>query len=269
MARCNARRRTPASPSPPNRPSPPSCSSRAASPATPPKKSTRSCAAPLPAVHDGADALERALTLAHTQHHTCVFMTTRTPERETWFHWIGPISQADWVLFGRADRHFEIRTLDDARGLRIGAYNGDVRGEFLKARGLNVEFAQNDDSNPKKLMLDRIDLWVNSTRSSRAVLARTGLTGKVVPVHTYQLVKLYLACNAAMPVVDIARMNGRCARWRPTAATRRSSSASNICRRRRCPCPEPRTAQTGCAAGGALSLLHEDAVVHRRDSGAG
>ncbi|UUZ56499.1 transporter substrate-binding domain-containing protein [Massilia sp. H-1] len=135
-------------------------------------------------------------------------MTTRTPERETWFHWIGPISQADWVLFGRADRHFEIRTLDDARGLRIGAYNGDVRGEFLKARGLNVEFAQNDDSNPKKLMLDRIDLWVNSTRSSRAVLARTGLTGKVVPVHTYQLVKLYLACNAAMPVVDIARMNG-------------------------------------------------------------
>lgn len=138
---------------------------------------------------------KRALTLAHTQHHTCVFMTTRTPERETRFHWIGPISQADWVLFGRADRRFEIRTLDDARGLRIGAYNGDVRGEFLKARGLNVEFAQNDDSNPKKLMLDRIDLWVNSTRSSRAV-------------HTYQLVKLYLACNAAMPVVDIARMNG-------------------------------------------------------------
>jgi len=150
---------------------------------------------------------KRALTLARTQNDTCVFMTTRTPERETWFHWIGPISQADWVLFGRAGRPFQIRTLMDARGLRIGAYNGDVRGEFLKAQGLNVEFAQNDDSNPKKLMLGRLDLWVNSTRSSRAVLARTGLTGQVVPVHTFRQEKLYLACNATMAPADIAPMH--------------------------------------------------------------
>ena len=150
---------------------------------------------------------KRALTLARTQNDTCVFMTTRTPERESWFHWIGPISQADWVLFGRAGRPFQIRTLADARGLRIGAYNGDVRGEFLKAQGLNVEFAQSDDSNPKKLMLERLDLWVNSTRSSRAVLARTGLTGQVVPVHTFRQEKLYLACNAAMAPADIAPMH--------------------------------------------------------------
>jgi polar amino acid transport system substrate-binding protein len=150
---------------------------------------------------------KRALTLARTRADTCVFMTTRTPERESWFHWIGPISQADWVLFGRADRRFDIHSLDDARGLRIGAYNGDVRGEFLKEQGLNVEFAQNDDSNPRKLMLDRIDLWVNSPRSSRAVLARTGLTGKIVAVHTYHQAKLYLACNAAMAEADVARMH--------------------------------------------------------------
>jgi polar amino acid transport system substrate-binding protein len=150
---------------------------------------------------------KRAITLAHTNPTTCVFMTTRTLERETWFHWIGPISQADWVLYGRADRQYNIRSLDDARGLRIGAYNGDVRGEFLREHGLNVEFVQNDDSNPRKLMLDRIDLWVNSTRSSRAVLARVGLTGKIVPVHTYRMVKLYLACNAATPDADVARMH--------------------------------------------------------------
>ncbi|HEY0063759.1 MAG TPA: transporter substrate-binding domain-containing protein [Telluria sp.] len=150
---------------------------------------------------------KRAITLAHTQANTCVFMTTRTAERETWFHWIGPISQADWVLYGRADRQFNIQSLDDVRGLRIGAYNGDVRGEFLREQGLNVEFVQNDDSNPRKLMLNRIDLWVNSTRSSRAVLARVGLTGQVVPVHTYRQVKLYLACNASIPDADVARMH--------------------------------------------------------------
>jgi polar amino acid transport system substrate-binding protein len=151
---------------------------------------------------------KRAYTLALTQSDTCVFMTTRTPERETQFAWVGPISQADWVLYGRADRSYQVRTLDDAKGMVIGAYNGDVRGEYLAGKGLNVEFVQNDESNPKKLMLDRIDLWVNSTRSSRPLVARLGLTGKIVPVLTFHQAKLYLACNRAMPVDALARMDG-------------------------------------------------------------
>jgi polar amino acid transport system substrate-binding protein len=150
---------------------------------------------------------KRAYTLAATQDTTCVFMTTRTPDRDPLFHWIGPISQSDWVLYGRADRSYGIKTLEQARGLRIGSYNGDSRGEFLAARNLNVEFVQNDDSNPKKLMLDRIDLWVNSTRSSRPLLARLGLAGKVVPVLTFNQVKLYLACNRSMPEPWATRMN--------------------------------------------------------------
>jgi polar amino acid transport system substrate-binding protein len=150
---------------------------------------------------------KRAYTLAATQDTTCVFMTTRTPERDALFHWIGPISQTDWVLYGRADRSYDIKTLEQARGLRIGSYHGDSRGEFLAARNMNVEFVQNDESNPKKLMLDRIDLWVNSTRSSRPLLARLGLAGKVVPILTFNQVKLYLACNRAMPQPWAARMN--------------------------------------------------------------
>ena len=142
---------------------------------------------------------KRAFTLAATQDATCVFMTTRTPEREALFHWIGPISQADWVLYGRAGRAFDLSTLEQARGLRIGSYNGDIRGEWLAARGHLVEFVQNDESNPKKLMIDRIDLWVNSTRSSRPLVARLGLTGKVVPVLTFNQARLYLACNRALP----------------------------------------------------------------------
>lgn len=141
---------------------------------------------------------KRAYVLALTQPQTCVFMTTRTAEREALFKWIGPISQADWVLYGRADRSYAIRTVEDARGLRIGAYNGDVRGEYLAARGYVVDFVQNDESNPKKLMLDRIDLWVNSTRSSRPLLAQLGLAGKIVPVVTFHQAKLYLACHLSV-----------------------------------------------------------------------
>jgi len=149
---------------------------------------------------------KRAYLLALSQASTCVFMTARTAEREALFKWIGPISQTDWVLYGRASRTFGIKTLDDAKGLRIGGYNGDVRGEYLAARGYLVDFVQNDESNPKKLMLDRIDLWVNSTRSSRPLLAKLGLTGKIVPLVTFQRAKLYLACHLSVADTTVARM---------------------------------------------------------------
>jgi polar amino acid transport system substrate-binding protein len=150
---------------------------------------------------------KRAYTMAESQPATCVFMTSRTEERERQFAWIGPISQTDWVLYGRAGRKFHITELDDVGTLRIGAYNGDVRGDYLAMRGMNMEFAQHDSSNPKKMMLDRIDLWVNSTRSSRPLLAQLALTGKIVPVLTFQHVKLYLACNRQVPAAMTAKMH--------------------------------------------------------------
>jgi polar amino acid transport system substrate-binding protein len=148
----------------------------------------------------------RAYMSAATSASTCVFMTTRSPEREAQFAWVGPISQADWVLYGRAGRDYSIRTLTDARGLRIGSYNGDSRGEFLAAQGYTVDFVQNDESNPKKLMLNRIDLWVNSTRSSLPILVKLGLDGKVAPVLTFHQAKLYLACHRATPQALVASM---------------------------------------------------------------
>lgn len=150
---------------------------------------------------------KRAYTLAATQPNPCVFMTTRTPDRDALFKWVGPISHSDWVLYGRAQRRYDFTTLEQAHGLRIGSYNGDSRGQYLAARGHAVEFVQNDESNPKKLMLDRIDLWVNSTRSSRPLLASLGLTGKVVPVLTFQQVKVYLACHQATSGPLVASMN--------------------------------------------------------------
>lgn len=150
---------------------------------------------------------KRAYVLAENEPSTCVFMTTRTPERESRFVWIGPISRTDWTLYGRAGRNYNVTRLIDARGLRIGGYNGDVRGEFLAARGFKVDFAPNDDSNPKKLMVGRIDLWVNSARSSRPVLQRLGLEGKVVPVLVFHEARLYLACNPATDAAQVTRMH--------------------------------------------------------------
>jgi polar amino acid transport system substrate-binding protein len=151
---------------------------------------------------------KRALTMAQQQKHTCVYSTSRTPEREKQFKWIGPTDEAEWVFVGRADHKFQLRTLDDARSLRIGTYNGDARDEFLRARGFNVEPAPNDASNPKKLLLNRIDLWAVGLRAGASVpLELAGDKREIVPLLTFHRVKVYLACNPSVPDTLVERMN--------------------------------------------------------------
>lgn len=150
---------------------------------------------------------KRAYNQALNRPDNCAFLTARTPEREALFKWIGPLSESDWVLYGRSGRSYDIKTLDDARHLRIGAYNGDVRADYLIARGHNVDLVQNDDSNPRKLLLDRIDLWVNSPRYVGPTLERIGAKGQIVPVLTFNHVHLYLACNPTMPPHALAKMD--------------------------------------------------------------
>lgn len=150
---------------------------------------------------------KRAYTMAQQQPQTCVYSTSRTPEREKQFKWVGPTDEAEWVFVGRADHKFILRTLDDARSLRIGTYNGDARDEFLRARGFNVEPAQSDASNPKKLLLNRIDLWAVGMRTGSALPAEFGGNGDIIPLLTFHHVKVYLACNPSVSDALVERMN--------------------------------------------------------------
>ncbi len=150
---------------------------------------------------------KRAYTAALQRPDACVFSTTRTPERERLFKWVGPTDEGEWVLLGRADQPRHISSLEDVRGLRIGTYHGDARDEYLRARGFNVDPAQNDYLNPQKLLMNRIDLWAASFRRGKSVLEKKGLADRIVPVFTFARVKVYLACNPAVPDALIDKMN--------------------------------------------------------------
>jgi polar amino acid transport system substrate-binding protein len=151
---------------------------------------------------------KRAFTMAQRDPFTCVYSTSRTPERERQFKWVGPTDEAEWVLMGRAGRQYNVRTLDDARKLRIGTYHGDARDEFLRARGFDVDGAPDNAANPKKLMLNRIDLWAVGVRNNDlSALSRYAAPEQIVPVLTFHRVKVYLACNPSVPDALVGRMN--------------------------------------------------------------
>ena len=57
-------------------------------------------------------------------------------------------------------------------------------------------------------MMGRIDLWAASIRRDSLTVDRMGYAGKVVPVFVFNRIRVYLACNRAVPDALVARMNG-------------------------------------------------------------
>lgn len=150
---------------------------------------------------------KRAYTTALSQSYACVYSTTRTPDRDRLFKWVGPIDEAEWVFLGRADHSFPLRTLEDARKLRIGTYNGDARDEFLRTRGFHVDPATNDMVNPQKLLLNRIDLWAVAMWRESPGVTHQDWSDKIVPLLVFNRVGVYLACNPAVPDTLVDRLN--------------------------------------------------------------
>ena len=149
---------------------------------------------------------KRAYAQALREADTCVYSTTRTPEREALFRWVGPLNEAEWVLYGLASRNFSLRSLDDARGLVIGTVLGDARDEYLRARGLEVAPVTQEWLNPQKLLLGRIDLWAVGMAVDSRPFAGKEWEGMVVPLLTFNRVQTYLACNRQVPEAQLAAM---------------------------------------------------------------
>lgn len=138
---------------------------------------------------------KRGYLLASKTANTCIYPTARTPERESMFHWIGPISVGQWQLYAAADRLLPLKNIEQARPYLIGTYLDDARDEYFRSRGYRVESVSDDALNPKKLLVHRIDLWAASSTKGKLLLQQNGWSNKIVPVLTFNSVDIYLACN--------------------------------------------------------------------------
>lgn len=105
----------------------------------------------------------RAYRMALAQPDTLLYSLVRTEERELLFSWIGPISARKIYLFRLKRRQdVRVRTLADAHRYRIGAVYEMAATQGLLKRGFGfrkeLDGAQNDDHNVKKLFAGRVDL---------------------------------------------------------------------------------------------------------------
>ena len=140
-------------------------------------------------------AWNRAIEMAKRQPDTCVFSAARTPERETWFKWLGPIAKGEWVMFGPVEKQGKVSSLDQVKSARIGGYLGDAAAHYLEDLGYPVVESYSDDVTLKNLLAGRLDYWVSSRRAAYAIITDAHAEGRVVPLFHVKAVDYYLACN--------------------------------------------------------------------------
>ncbi len=92
-----------------------------------------------------------------------LFVMTRTLAREHLFKWVGPVATNTWVLFAKKGSDINVSSLAQVKNLNysIGSYLDDACDIYLKEQGLvNLHTVPNDQLNVRKLMKNRIDLWI-------------------------------------------------------------------------------------------------------------
>jgi len=137
----------------------------------------------------------RAIEQALSEPDTCVMSLIRTPEREPHFRWVGPYVADHWVFYARDDFTGHLKTLDDAKRYRIGS---DIHGHktaYLSGLGFTeLDLAQEDAMNARKLAVGRFDLWLVGLYQGMAFADMAGVT-HIHPVFEVARVDYYLACN--------------------------------------------------------------------------
>lgn len=138
----------------------------------------------------------RSLTEAQMRENTCVYSTTRTPERESQFMWIGPLLSTQWGAFSLASSPLDAGNLDDLSGLRIGSFRQDAVGNYVQDQGHSLILATTDRENLDRLSADLIDVWVTGVASAEYLAEQQGTA--LNRLFVFNEVPLYLACHKTL-----------------------------------------------------------------------
>lgn len=103
----------------------------------------------------------------------CLFSTSRTPTRESKFHWVGQLASVPTWVYARAGREFQITGIEDLNGYKAAAIKDDVSHEFLLSKGFvegeNLYVQYSYDSLVELLFVDsrNIDIVILSEENLR------------------------------------------------------------------------------------------------------
>jgi len=144
----------------------------------------------------------RAYNMAVKDKNTVLFSVTLTDERKDLFKWICPLITKRDILIALKDSDLSITNIDDAKKVnRIGTIRGDSKERLLLGLGFkNLEPVSSEQQNLNKLILGRIDLWVNKQPGLKATCEQAGIDYRLIKevLHLRER-KLCIAFSKATP----------------------------------------------------------------------
>jgi polar amino acid transport system substrate-binding protein len=144
----------------------------------------------------------RGYNLLKTQPNVVLFTTTRTEEREDLFHWVGPVAISTNAFYAKKGSDIQLNSIDDAKQVNsIATYKDDAREQMLQSWGFdNLDSSNSAESNLRKLLSDRVDLWLYDTLGLPGVAQKIGVDVSALElVHAIDDVSLYIAVSKGTP----------------------------------------------------------------------
>jgi polar amino acid transport system substrate-binding protein len=144
----------------------------------------------------------RGYNLALKKPNVALFSTTRLPEREKLFKWVGPLYTQTWVLYKKKGNPIRIASLEDAKKVeRIGTYREDAKKQFLEQNGFtNLVETSDNTTNVLHLIKGNIDLWISSDYSMPYIASQAGVDSqKIEKAYTIKSVDNYIVFSIQTP----------------------------------------------------------------------
>jgi len=139
----------------------------------------------------------RGYLMTKQEPNTALFSTTRTPEREKLFKWVGPLSQKKFNIYALKKSQIKINTLEDLNKYKIGVERETINEQMLRSRNINNLSRVNYPSqNLGMLLKNRIQLWSISSSTFHETLKENNINeDKFESVFLLNQAKLYIAFN--------------------------------------------------------------------------
>ncbi|NOX33492.1 MAG: ABC transporter substrate-binding protein [Deltaproteobacteria bacterium] len=145
----------------------------------------------------------RGYNLCLKKKNILLFSMVFTKKRKPLFKWVGPVIQSRIVLHAKKSRRIKVNNSEDMKKYKIGVIIDDIGEQILTGLGIpeyTIQSVSRADSNVKKLVDDRIDLWAYGEATGRWFIKKSGYNAKdFESVFVLKRGEMYFAFNKNVP----------------------------------------------------------------------
>ncbi|KQC11550.1 MAG: hypothetical protein APR54_10765 [Candidatus Cloacimonas sp. SDB] len=144
-----------------------------------------------------------AYNMALLHPNVILFSADRTPERENFFHWVGPVGKNSSILYRKKGSGITINSLDEAKKVSAIATTTDWFNEqYLKGEGFtNLVSSKDPIDNVKKLMNGDVQLLIFSDLTIPEIVRNSGYSmTDLEPVYSVSETDIFIAVSKDTPV---------------------------------------------------------------------